>query len=284
MGGKNDLNSLIGIGFVFFKSMRSRETRTNPPSRTAPDLNCCWIPTRFADPNPLGNKNSIDIGIHPLRPRQIPSGGPRISVAKLGVGGKTVGLASDGEARIYSGYRFSDASLLRFENGRLCYQSERIAIAVNRRTLWKLAWWRRRPRTGSGNSQWCGFATRSPARFMPSSCIHWIGSPHSGDCCARLNGGRRQKPRRKAHRGFNPVAGETFRNPTIAGVTRGFLVTGGIALVAAIATCWMLRSDWQHVAWALAVTACAYASMLLPAMLYRPPSLPPELPSPVEPK
>jgi|GEM_PF-5582694 len=91
-------------------------------------------------------------------------------------------------------------------------------------------------------------------------------------------------PESTSIKGFNPVAGETFRNPTIAGVARGFLVTGGIALVAAIATCWILRSDWQYVAWALAVTACAYASMLLPAMLYRPPSLPPELPSPVEPK
>jgi hypothetical protein len=35
-------------------------------------------------------------------------------------------------------------------------------------------------------------------------------------------------------------------------------------------TAGMFRLDWLYETWALAFTACAYAFMLLPAMLYRP--------------
>jgi hypothetical protein len=76
--------------------------------------------------------------------------------------------------------------------------------------------------------------------------------------------------------GFNPVAGQPFQNPSIAAVARAFPFTGGITLVAAVVTCFILRTEWQFVAWAMLVTACAYTSMLLPAMLYRPASLPGE--------
>jgi len=75
--------------------MRYRETRTNPPSRTAPDLNCRSKPTRFADPNSLCNKNAIDIGIRPLRLRPILSLGVRISVAIPTFGDLSLGWKSE---------------------------------------------------------------------------------------------------------------------------------------------------------------------------------------------
>lgn len=76
--------------------------------------------------------------------------------------------------------------------------------------------------------------------------------------------------------GFEPVAGQTFVSPTIASVARGLLITEGISLVAAIVTSFMVRDAWQYIASVVAVTACAYTSMLLPAMLYRLPAPPVE--------
>lgn len=205
-------------------------------------------------------------------------------VAKLGVDGQIVGLAPDSEARIYSVYRFCDAGLLRFENGRLCYQSERIAIALNPADVVEVGmvaaapsnWFRRQPMVRFRNPE-----TGQINAFILHT-LDWLATQR------RL---RRSIERWRATetslestsiQGFNPVAGETFRSPTVARVARAFLVTGTIALVSAIAACGIFRFDWRYVAFALAMTACAYTSMLLPAMVYRPPTLPPEAPAPVE--
>ncbi len=204
--------------------------------------------------------------------------------AKLGVGGQIVGFAPDGVARIYSGYRFSDAGLLRFENGRLCYQSERIAIALNPADVLEV-----------------GMVTAAPSNWFRQQPMVRFRDPESGQTHAfilhtvdwvatqrrLLRSIERWRSTETSQestsiKDFNPVAGQTFRTPAFGLVARGFLVPGGIALAAAIATCWPIRADWRYVASALAVTACAYASMLLPAMLYRLPLLPPEPPSPVE--
>lgn len=197
---------------------------------------------------------------------------------KLGVGGRLVGLAMDSEARIYGSYRFSDAGLLRFEKGRLCYQSERITIALNPADVLEVGmvsaapsnWFRRQPMVrfrnpGSGQTQafilhtldWLATQGR-----LFRTIEQWKATGTSADGTSI--------------EGFNPVAGQPFQNPTIAGVARAFLVTGGIALVAAVVTCLILNAEWQFVAWALVVTACAYTSMLLPAMVYRPASFPVE--------
>lgn len=204
--------------------------------------------------------------------------------AKLGVGGQIVGLAPDGVARIYGAYRFFDAGLLRFENGRLCYQSERIAIALNPADVVEVGM------VAAAPSNW--FRRQPMVRFRDpeSGQIHAF-ILHTVDLLATQRRLLRQIERWKATeislettsiKGFNPVASQTFRSPTIALAARGFLVPGGVALAAAIATCWPVRAHWQYVACALAATACAYASMLLPALLYRPPLPPPESPVPVE--
>ena len=200
--------------------------------------------------------------------------------AKLGVGGQIVGLAPDSDARIYGSYRFSDAGLLRFEKGRLCYQSERISIALNPADVVEVGmvaaapsnWFRHQPMVrfrDPESGQTHAFILHTvdwlaTQRKLPRSIERWRVTETS--------------PESTSIKGLNPVTGQAFRNPTIMEAARGFLVTGGVALAAAIVTCGILRSDWQYVVWALAVTACAYGSMLLPAILYRPPLLPPEPP------
>ncbi len=198
--------------------------------------------------------------------------------AKLGVGGQIVGLAPDGEARIYGSYRFPDVGLLRFENGRLIYKSERMAIALNPADVLEVGM------VAAAPSNW--FRRQPMVRFRDprSGTIHafivhtlgWLATQRRLLRSMERWRATETSPESTLIEGFNPVASQAFRNPTIAEVARGVLVTGGIALAAATATCWILRFDWQYVAWALAVTACSYASMLLPAMVYRAPSLPPE--------
>ena len=193
-----------------------------------------------------------------------------------------MGLALDSEARIYSGYRFSDAGLFRFENGRLCYQSERITIALNPADVVEVGmvaaapsnWSRRQPMVRFRNPE----SGQTHAFILHT--VDWLATQRRLLRSIERWRAAETSPERTSIQGLNAVAGQPFRSPTIAGVARGFLVPGGITLAAAIATCWILRSGWQYVAWAVAVTACAYASMLLPAMLYRPPSHPPQPPSP----
>ena len=209
--------------------------------------------------------------------------------AKLGadgqsVDGKIVGLAPDGEPRIYGSYRFSDAGLLRFNNGRLCYQSERITIALNPADVLEVGlvpaapsnWFRRQPMVRFRNPE----SGQTHAFIMHT--LDWLATQRRLLRSIERWRATETSPESTSIKGFNQAPSQVFRNPTIAELARGVLVTGGIALLAAIATCLILRSDWQYVVWALAVTACAYTSMLLPAMLYRPPSLPPEPTSPVE--
>jgi len=82
--------------------------------------------------------------------------------------------------------------------------------------------------------------------------------------------------------GFNPIAGQPFTNPTIVEAARGFRVTGGVTLVAAVAARGVLQAEWWYVGCALAVAACAHLFMYLPAMLYRQPAPPAELTAPVD--
>ena len=80
--------------------------------------------------------------------------------------------------------------------------------------------------------------------------------------------------------GFNRVAGRPARNPTVAGVARAFLVSGGVTLVAAIAAVPIFGAEWRYVAYSLAITACAHTFLFLPSMLYRMPSAPSKLEPP----
>ena len=209
----------------------------------------------------------------------------RKMAAKLGVEGKIVGLALESEARIYSGYRFSDAGLLRFENGRLCYQSERITIALNPADVVEIGmvaaapsnWFRRQPMVRFRNPE----SGQTDAFILHT--LDWLPAQRRLLRSIQRWRAAETSPEKTSIQGFNPVAGQPFRNPSIAGVARGFLVTGGIALLAAIVSCFILRTSWMFGACTLGVTACAYVSMLLPAMLYRPSSHPPQIMSSAKP-
>jgi Zn-dependent protease with chaperone function len=208
--------------------------------------------------------------------------------ARLGFSGKLVGLAIDSEPRLYNGFRFSDAGLLRFNRGRLCYQSERIAIELNPADVVEVAmvaaspstWMRqapmvrfRQPESGSLQS-----FILHPVAWLPrqrrllKSIERWRATGRSPE----------STPERTSISGFNPVAGQPFTNPTIAEMARGFLVPGCATLGAAILTRWNLRADWGYVGCALVVAACSHAFLYLPAMLYRAPALPTGQTAPVD--
>ncbi len=192
---------------------------------------------------------------------------------RLGVDGKLVGLAPDGVAHSYNGYRFTDVGLLRFENGRLCYQSERIAIALNPADVVEVGM------VAASPSNW--FRKQPMVRFRePDSgqvhglilhTVDWLAT--QGRLLRLIERWRTEESssERTSISGLEPVASQTFRRPTIAQAARGFVVIGIITQLAAMATAGIYRLDWLYETWALAFTACAYASMLLPAMLYRAP-------------
>jgi heat shock protein HtpX len=193
---------------------------------------------------------------------------------RLGVRGQIVGLAIDSEPRLYNGFRFSDAGLLRFERGRLCYRSERIAIALHPADVVEI-----------------GTVAASPSNWVRLQPMVRFRRPESGDLQAFIlhtvswlpTQGRLLKSieRWRATQnstestslsGFTPIAGQPITTPTIFEAMRGFRVAGGIALFAAILACLILQAQWRYVVCALVVSAASYAFLWLPAMLYRPPA------------
>ncbi|MGH9559938.1 MAG: hypothetical protein ACRD3S_00665, partial [Terracidiphilus sp.] len=195
--------------------------------------------------------------------------------AKLGVDGQLVGLAPDGEARAYNGYRFADAGLLRFENGRLLYESERSALALNPADVAEVGM------VAAAPANW--FRKRTMMRFrnpatgqMQSLILHAVGwFAVQGKLLRSIERWRAGEISGEATsvRGLEPIASEMFRKPTVARAARGFVVIGIATQLAAMVTAGVLRLDWRYEAWGLAFTACAYAFMLLPAMLYRAPGV-----------
>lgn len=196
--------------------------------------------------------------------------------AKLGCGGKVMGLAIGDEPRLYNGFRFADVGLLRFESGSLIYKSERTEIALNPADVVEVTM------ISASPALW--FRNQPMVRFRP---------PDSGDIKAFIlhpvdwfATQRRllrtiQRWRATAAstgvssiQGFDSAAGQPARNmATIAGVARAFLVSGGVTLIAALL---LLRTDWEYIVYALLITACAHIFMFLPAMLYRPPAPSPD--------
>jgi hypothetical protein len=82
--------------------------------------------------------------------------------------------------------------------------------------------------------------------------------------------------------GFQPIAGQPYRNPLLIAVARAFLIAGGITLVAAVLLDATAPLAWWFVGYAVAVAACVHLFMFLPALLYRQPSPPTGLASPVD--
>jgi Zn-dependent protease with chaperone function len=196
--------------------------------------------------------------------------------AKLGCGGKPMGLAIGCEPRLYNGFRFADTGLFRFENGRLIYKSERTTIALNPADVVDVTmiasspslWIRKQPlvRFRSSESGEVKAFILHPVDWFISqprllrSIQRWRATGASTDATSI--------------EGFNPIAGQVVRNlVTVAGVVRAFSIPGGITLLIAFL---IFDGDWGYIAYSLAVTACAHIFMFLPAILYRPPTPPPE--------
>lgn len=198
---------------------------------------------------------------------------------KLGVSGQLVGLAVDSEPRVYNGFRFSDTGFLSFQGGRLCYQSERTTIFLHPADVVEVgmvaaapsSWRRLQPivRFRSGESaevkafilhtlDWGATPTR-----LLRSIARWRATATSSESTSIS--------------GFHAIPGQPFNIPTIFQVARGLQIPGVVTLFGASLAGWFWGTESWPAWYALGITACAYAFMFLPSMLYRPSSLPPAL-------
>jgi len=255
-----------------------------------------WLAGRFAGANPGGYgafEIAAGIALGCLLTKCLASAAMAANFAnlrrkleaKLGTSGELVGLALESEPRLYNGFRFSDAGLLRFEGGRLCYQSERVNIALNPADVVDVAM------VAASPSNW---ARRQPmVRFRePESCtrafiLHPVGwVPTQRRLLKSIERWRaaQSSPEHTSIRGFNPVAGEAFTNPTVPAMARGFLVPGTLTLLGTLLTGWMLRAEWWYVGLALTVAACSHIFLFLPALLYRSSAPPAALATPANAK
>jgi heat shock protein HtpX len=191
---------------------------------------------------------------------------------RLGVGGQIVGLAPDSVARIYLAYRFSDLGLLRFEAGRLIYQSERITIALNPADVVEVGMVSAAPSSLFRRQPMVRF--RDPAsgeaRGFILHTLDWLATQRKLLRSIEQWRAEQGTAEGTAVRGVGPVASQLYKAPPVLAVARGYLMTGGIALGAAIPIWWVFHVEWQFVLWAGVVTGCGYVAMMLPGMLYRP--------------
>ena len=193
--------------------------------------------------------------------------------AKLGDAGQLVGLAIDSEPRIYNGYRFSDAGFLSFEGGRLCYRSERTTILLNPSDVVEITM------VAAAPSTWRRL--QPMIRFHDHAIIlhpvEWAASPRRLFQSIEKWKATATSAETTVISGLTPVPGQAFHAPTIAQTARGFRIPGAVTLIGATLAGWFFRSESWPAWYALVVTACAYIYMFLPAMLYRPSTLPPAL-------
>jgi heat shock protein HtpX len=204
-------------------------------------------------------------------------------VAKLGVSGQLVGFAIDSEPRLYGGRRFSDAGLLRFENGRLCYRSERTSLELNPADVVEV-----------------GMVAASPANWLRRTPMVRFRLPESGEQHAFILHpvswlATQRRLLRSIERwratqasaeatsitGFNRIAGEPCPRVPISAVARAFRISGGVTLLAALTAVPLLQADWWFVGYALAITAFAHIFIFVPSLLYMPPAPSPEPAPPV---
>jgi hypothetical protein len=72
--------------------------------------------------------------------------------------------------------------------------------------------------------------------------------------------------------GFIRIPGQPFRRIRIFALAPSFGISLAAALIPAIAAVFLLPTGWWFVGYSLGVTACAHIFVILPIMLYRPPS------------
>jgi Zn-dependent protease with chaperone function len=199
--------------------------------------------------------------------------------SKLGVTGQLVGLAADGEPRLYNGYRFSDAGLLSFHGGRLCYRSERTTIQLNPADVLEVSM------VAASPSSWRRLQPMVRFRRQQSSDVNafilhpveWLASPRRLHQSIERWRAESTSAEPTSISGLNAIPGQPFYSPTISATMRGFRIPGAITLVGAILAGWIHGTESWLAWYALAITASAYLFMYLPAMLYRQSSHPPPL-------
>ncbi len=199
--------------------------------------------------------------------------------AKLGFTGQLVGLAPDCEPRVYNGYRFSDAGFLSFHEGRLCYRSERTTIQLNPADVLEVSM------VAASPSSWRRLQPMIEFRRQESSDVHafilhpveWLASPRRLHQSIERWRAQATSADPTSISGLNAIPGQPFHAPTISATARGFRIPGVITLAGASVSGWFFQSESWPAWYALAITACSYIFMYLPAMLYRPSSHPPPL-------
>ncbi len=195
--------------------------------------------------------------------------------ARLGVNGRLVGLAIDSQPLLYGGRRFSDAGILSFADGMLCYRSERTSIELNPANVIDLT------RVAASPSNW--FRLMPVVRFRrPESeiiegfilhSVDWFPTQrHLFDSVQRW---RATQPSTQATSitGFNHIDGQPFAKVSVRALISGLGISLGAALIAAIPLVLALNIGWWFLWYVLAIAACAQSFMFLPAMLYRLPSV-----------
>lgn len=192
---------------------------------------------------------------------------------KLGVSGQLVGLAVGPEPRVYNGFRFSDVGFVWFEGGRLCYRSERTTIALNPADVVEVT------TSPAAPSSWRRLQPMVRFRHPESGDVkafilhpvEWGATPRRLFRSVEQWRTTAVSAERTSITGLVEIAGEPFRVPTTAVTARGFRIPGSITLVGVMVTGWWLQPESWPAWYALALTACAYIFMFLPAMTYRPP-------------
>lgn len=202
--------------------------------------------------------------------------------AKLGVTGQIVGLAIDSEPRMYDGRRFSDAGLLWFAGGRLCYRSERTMIELNPVDVVDVRM------IAASPANWVRLVPM--VRFRrPESSESNSGEPNSGELAAFIlhplswlaanrrlfNSIERWRATQTSAQptslgGFNRIAGRPFTKIPIVSVVPAIGISLGAVLVAAIPAVFLLHAEWWLVSYSLAITACAHIFTIIPVMTFRP--------------
>ncbi len=193
--------------------------------------------------------------------------------AKLGVSGRLVGLAVDSEPRMYEGRRFSDAGLLRFAGGRLCYQSERTTIALNPADVVDVAM------VAASPANWIRLVPRVRFRRPESGDVEvFILHPVNWFPTQRrlFNSIERWRAAETAAEatsiaGFHRTEGKPFPRIRIAALVPALGIPAGVTLAATIPAVLALQTPWWVLWYALVITASAQIFMFLPSMLYRPP-------------
>jgi hypothetical protein len=201
--------------------------------------------------------------------------------ARLGVSGQIVGLAVDSEPRVYGGRRFSDAGLLWFAGGRLCYRSELTMIELNPADVVEVGmvaaspanWLRlapmvrfRRPESGDAESGGLEAFILHPLGWFPAqgrlfrSIERWRAT-QTTDAPTSVGG-------------LNRIEGRPFTKIRIGALVPALGISAGATLAPAILAVFVLHATWWFVGCAVANAIAAQIFMFLPSMLYRTPPAP----------